>query len=140
MRMDSTKLPTYRPGGGYEEGMESALRLLAGNQKAQEAVAELKHVIVDEAQDLFPVSGTVSYARFSRDARAVSRSVYEPNQAIYDYLLLEQGVPASTGWDFLYTWLTESQKATVAKIHGSKRHHGAVGTDACHGAARVPLE
>ncbi len=115
------------PGGGYEEGMESALRLLAGNQKAQEAVAELKHVIVDEAQDLSGVRDRFIRALLSGCEGGFTVCA-DPNQAIYDYLLLEQGVPADTGWDFLYTWLTESQKATVAKIHGSKRHHGAVAT------------
>jgi hypothetical protein len=113
------------PGGGYEEGMESALRLLVGNTEAQAAAAELKHIIVDEAQDLSGVRDHFIRALLSRCQGGFTVCA-DPNQAIYDYLLLEQGASADTGWEFLYTWLIQSQKASVAKIHGSKRHRGDV--------------
>lgn len=113
------------PGRGYEEGMESALRLLVGNAEAQAAVAELRHVIVDEAQDLSGVRDHFIRAILSRCQGGFTVCA-DPNQAIYDYLLLEQGASADTGWEFLYTWLIESQNAIVAKIHGSKRHRGHV--------------
>lgn len=113
------------PVGGYQETMESALRLLRESPQAQEAISELRHVIVDEAQDLFGVRD-----QFIRGLLAGCGGGFtvfaDPNQAIYDYLALEEGVPSGTGFDAFYRWLIEEQHAITGEIRGSKRHKGEV--------------
>lgn len=120
---DATDVP--RPSGGFEAGMESAVRLLSNVGDAQEAVAELKHVIVDEAQDLYGVRDRFVRSLLSRCGGGFTVCA-DPNQAIYDYLLLEEEKPGDSGWDSLFAWLKETEKVPVRELHGSKRHKGAV--------------
>jgi hypothetical protein len=123
MLHDAADVP--RPSGGYQAGMESAVRLLQESEAARKSVAELKHVIVDEAQDLFGVR--YHFIRSLLTACGGGFTVCaDPNQAIYEYLLYEDGTPEDAGFETLRKWLVESQRATVAEMHGSKRHRGEV--------------
>jgi hypothetical protein len=113
------------PGGGYDEGMRSAVELLRDNEDARAAVSEFRHIIVDEAQDLFAVRNQFIRSVLQHAGGGFT-VLADPNQAIYDYLLLEEGRHEEDGVDSLLRWLTTERQANVAELRGSKRHQGVV--------------
>lgn len=111
--------------GGYDDGIASAARLLLKNRDAHATAHSLRHIIVDEAQDLIGVRDL-----FVRTLLAASGKGFtvlgDPRQAIYDYLLFEEGIPPNTGFDELRRFLASQAKDLAERsLRGSHRHTGA---------------
>lgn len=118
---------TPYPAGGFDDGIRSGSALLEGNKDVRDYVRELRHVIVDEAQDLYGERDL--FVRSLLGAVGGGFTVLaDPDQAIYDYLAEDENLPAGTGWEYLQGWLKDSAHAATKRLGGTHRHQGRVKT------------